>query len=106
MPNTVDIATFIARHADGATVIDVREPHEYFAGHVPGAKPAPMSQIAHHIETIPKGEDVFLICQSGNRSLSMASLLSRFGVKAHSVNGGTSAWIRAGRPVVTGPAAS
>ncbi len=105
MTSTVDIATFIARHADGAHVIDVREPYEYLAGHVPGAAPAPMSQIAHHIESIPKDTDVYVICQSGNRSLSMAGLLARFGVKAHSVNGGTSAWLRAGRPVVTGPTA-
>jgi rhodanese-related sulfurtransferase len=106
MTNTVDIATFAARHADGAHVIDVREPYEYLSGHVPGARPAPMSQIAHHIESIPKDEDVYVICASGNRSLSMATLLTRFGVRAHSVDGGTSAWVRAGHPIVAGHTAA
>ena len=33
----VDRDTFTAAHADGALVIDAREPSEYAGGHVPGA---------------------------------------------------------------------
>ena len=33
----VDLTVFAAAHRDGAVVIDVREPDEYVAGHVPGA---------------------------------------------------------------------
>ncbi len=36
MTHTVDISTLSARHADGAFVLDVREPGVYLAGHVPG----------------------------------------------------------------------
>lgn len=32
----IELAAFAAAHADGAVVIDVREPLEYVAGHVPG----------------------------------------------------------------------
>jgi rhodanese-related sulfurtransferase len=102
MTRTVDIATFAARHADGATVIDVREPMEYVTGHVPGAALVPMSRISGHVGTLPRDEDVYVICQSGNRSRSMADLLDRLGVRAVSVDGGTSAWMQSGRPVVTG----
>ena len=38
----VDLEAFAAAHADGATVIDVREPGEYVGGHVPGAVLMPM----------------------------------------------------------------
>jgi rhodanese-related sulfurtransferase len=34
----VDPAAFAAAHRDGATVIDVREPSEYLAGHVPAPR--------------------------------------------------------------------
>ncbi len=46
-------------------VVDVREPHEYGAGHVPGAKNMPLSSFDP--TKLPKG-DVVLICQAGGRS--------------------------------------
>ena len=102
MISTVDITTFIARHADGATVIDCREPGEYVTGHVPGATLAPMSQISHHVGDISRERDVYVICQSGNRSATVTEFLVRAGVSAHSVSGGTSGWNATGQPVVTG----
>ena len=42
----IDRPAFAAAHADGALVIDVREPMEYLAGHVPGARLIPMGQLA------------------------------------------------------------
>lgn len=102
MARRIDIEGFAARHADGATVIDVREPMEYVSGHVPRAALVPMSRITSQLDRLPRNEDVYVICQSGNRSLSMADLLERFGITAISVDGGTSAWSAGGRPVVTG----
>jgi rhodanese-related sulfurtransferase len=32
----VVVHTLAAAHADGAIVVDVREPYEYISGHVPG----------------------------------------------------------------------
>lgn len=102
MTQTIDIDTFAARHADGAFVIDVREPAEYAGGHVPGAKLTPMSRIWAYSADLPRDVPVYVICQSGNRSRSMADLLSAQGVQSVSVLGGTSAWTGSGRPVVTG----
>lgn len=106
MTATIDIHTFAARHADGAYVIDVREPMEYVGGHVPGAELVPMSRITAYLDQLPRDREVFVICQSGNRSLSMASLLERMGVQAISVDGGTSAWAGGGRPIVAGARAA
>jgi rhodanese-related sulfurtransferase len=102
----IDITAFAARHADGAYVIDVREPMEYLAGHVPGAELVPMSRITSYLDRLPKDREVLVICQSGNRSLSMADLLVRFGINAISVDGGTSAWAAGGRPIVAGARAA
>ncbi len=93
---------FAAAHADGATVIDVREPAEYVSGHVPGAVLAPMSQLSRHTADLDRSRPVYVICASGNRSGAMADYLVRSGFRARSVAGGTSAWVGSGRPVVTG----
>jgi rhodanese-related sulfurtransferase len=103
---TIDIHTFAARHSDGAYVIDVREPMEYIGGHVPGSQLVPMSRITGYVDRLPRDQEVYVICQSGNRSASMASLLERFGVLAISVDGGVSAWSSLGKPLVAGTRAA
>ena len=106
MVRVVDIPTLMARHADGAFVLDVREPAEYVTGHVPGAVLAPMSRITTALGPVPRDRVVHVICQSGNRSRSMADLLTSLGYDAVSVEGGTAAWVAAGGPVVRGPMAA
>lgn len=98
----IDLATFAAAHGDGAVVIDVREPFEYLSGHVPGARLVPLGQLPAHVRDLPRGVPVYVICASGNRSLAAVDFLARAGIDAWSVNGGTGAWTRSGRPVVRG----
>lgn len=98
----IDLATFAAAHADGAVVIDVREPNEYVDGHVPGARLMPLGRLPAYLRDLPRGIPVYVICASGNRSLAAAGLLARAGIDAWSVSGGTGAWTRSGRPVVRG----
>ena len=88
--------------SDGATVVDVREPGEYVAGHVPGATLIPMGQLSSRLGELDKSRPVYLVCASGNRSAAMTDLLRASGYDAYSVAGGTSAWARSGRPVETG----
>lgn len=95
----VNLEKFAAAHADGAVVIDVREPFEYAAGHVPGAGLLPLSEVPVRAAELPKDEPVYVICATGNRSLAAADYLAGSGVDAWSVAGGTSEWQRSGRPV-------
>ncbi len=83
-------------------VIDVREPFEYVTGHVPGAALIPMGRLPSRLADLPRGLPVYLICATGNRSLTAADYLARAGVDAWSVAGGTGAWTRAGHPVIRG----
>lgn len=102
----VDLATFAAARADGAVVVDVREPFEYAAGHVPGARLIPLAQLPRHATELRDNRTIYVICASGNRSLAAVDLLTRAGVRALSVTGGTSAWIAAGHPVIRGDRAA
>lgn len=70
----------LADHAD-ALLIDVREPHEYGAGHIPNAVNIPLSQLNNKLNDIPKDHKVLLYCQSGMRSRQAARRLSKLGYR-------------------------
>lgn len=83
---------------EGIPLIDVREPDEYAAGHVPGAVNLPMSTIGEHLDELPDGAfDV--ICQAGGRSGRVVQALEARGYDATNVDGGTGEWIQSGFPV-------
>jgi rhodanese-related sulfurtransferase len=82
-------------------VIDVREPDEYTAGHVPGATLIPLATVPDRLSDLPAG-DVLVICRSGGRSKRAAEFLAANGVQATNVAGGTLAWMRSGRGVTKG----
>ncbi len=98
----VDQTTFRTALRAGAVVIDVREPTEYLAGHVPGARLIPLAQLPDHVAELPRTAPVYVICASGNRSLTAADFLARAGIDGWSVAGGTAGWTRAGHPIVRG----
>jgi rhodanese-related sulfurtransferase len=98
----VDVDMFAAAHAEGALVLDVRESFEYVAGHVPRAQLVPMAQVHARMSEIPRGERVYVICASGNRSYTAASWLRNAGIDAVSVAGGTGGWAAQRRPLVRG----
>lgn len=99
----ITLTDFVPAQARGGRVLDVREPGEYLAGHVPGAELVPMGQVASRLGELPRGVPLYLICATGNRSLAMTAFLIRAGFEAYSVAGGTQAWARAGHPIVRGP---
>ena len=51
-----------------AQVLDVREPAEYKAGHIPGAINIPLRTLAQHLDQIERDRPVVLYCSSGYRS--------------------------------------
>ncbi|MBI5161729.1 MAG: rhodanese-like domain-containing protein [Micrococcales bacterium] len=84
---------------DDVTLIDVREPDEFAAGHVPGALNIPLGQLSARVDEVPAGP-VDVICHLGARSLRGAKILEDAGRSdVVSVAGGTSAWIESGRAV-------
>jgi rhodanese-related sulfurtransferase len=98
----VSTQAFASARADGAVTIDVREPGEYLAGHVPGARLVPMSEVPARIDQLPRSAPIYVVCANGNRSLAVADMLIRAGFDARSVAGGHSGWESLGYPVVRG----
>lgn len=98
----IDIPTFAARHAEGVTVIDVREPDEYTEAHVPGARLIPLGEVAERAAEVPEGETVYLVCAMGGRSMRAAEHLAGLGRDVVNVGGGTKGWIEAGHPTRAG----
>jgi rhodanese-related sulfurtransferase len=89
---------------DGASVIDVREPHEYTAGHVPGAPLIPVNSVFARREELPKEGKIIFVCAVGQRSALACEMAAAAGIPAerlYNLEGGTEAWIKAGEPVET-----
>ncbi len=98
----VDLQTFARAHAEGATVLDVRNPDEYHGAHVPGAVLIPLGELAARQDEIPDADPLYVICAVGGRSLAAARALAEAGYPAVSVAGGTNGWIERGGDVVSG----
>lgn len=102
MTAEVGLEDFMATCDGDPLILDVREDDEYTAGHVPGARSVPLATVPAHLPSLPSDQPVYVICATGNRSLTAARYLRRAGIDAWSVAGGTKAWQAAGRRVVTG----
>ena len=87
---------------DTVAVIDVREPHEYNGGHIPGATLLPVNSVFARREELPKDKKILFVCQVGQRSALAAELAAAAGIPADrlfNLDGGTDAWKKAGEPV-------
>jgi len=102
----VSVSEFAKAHAAAAAVIDVGDVEEYNRGHVPGALSLPLGDLSRDLTAarcqIRRDAPVYVVCAAGNRSLIATGMLMRAGYDAYSVYGGTTGWVRAGRPVVGG----
>ena len=97
---TVSAAEAAAMAGNGVVLLDVREPHEWQAGHAPKARHIPLGQLARRAGELPPGRTVVTVCRSGARSARAAALLARDGREVSNLAGGMHAWARAGLPVV------
>ncbi|MDA3919713.1 MAG: rhodanese-like domain-containing protein [Salinisphaera sp.] len=101
----IDVADVDADRLDEWLVLDVREDHEYAAGHLPGALSLPRSRLemeATQNDALEAGADTptLVYCGSGKRSLLAAEILKALGVtRPVSMAGGFGAWHKADKPV-------
>ena len=65
----------------GAFIVDVREEHEYAAGHLNGSLNIPLSQLKDRMNEIPKDVPVYLHCRTGQRSYYAIARLQGRGYK-------------------------
>lgn len=87
--------------ADDITLVDVREPDEWAAGHAPGAVHIPLGQLPARVQELPEGSPLYVVCRSGGRSARATAWLNASGWEAVNVDGGMKSWHATGRPVVS-----
>ncbi|PPK61757.1 rhodanese-like domain-containing protein [Actinokineospora auranticolor] len=99
MPNSVPTVT-VPDLPNGATLLDVREPDEWNAGHAPGALHIPMGELAERLDDLPPDAHLYVICRSGGRSARVTQYLNANGWDATNVDGGMQSWDALGHQVV------
>lgn len=80
-------------------LLDVREPDEWRAGHIAGAQHIPLGQLRERLAEIPVGRSILTVCRHGNRSEAAARGLRTLGYAVENLEGGVTAWTRAGLPL-------
>ena len=97
-------ATLLVNRED-AIVLDVRETHEWDAGHIPQSRHISASQLAERLVEIDKFKDkpIIVCCASGMRSNKACGELKKQGFeKLYNLTGGVDAWVGAGYPIKKG----
>lgn len=85
------------------TIVDVRTPEEFAAGHLRDAKNIPLSDLGSRIGELDKQKTkaVVVVCQQGGRADKAVKLLQKAGFDdVVSLDGGQAAWTAAGLPTV------
>ncbi|MGN6300438.1 MAG: rhodanese-like domain-containing protein [Angustibacter sp.] len=89
----------------GTTVLDVRTPAEFGAGHLPGALNVDVSSrdFLAHLAQLDRAGTYAVYCRSGSRSAAALQLMRQAGfTSTFDLAGGLQAWQDAGGEVVTG----
>jgi len=96
--NTAEATHLINR--EDALVVDVRDPGEYGAGHILGAKNVPLSRLDDGELAKRKDRPVIVYCDGGERSAKAISALRKQGfARVANLSGGLRAWQQAGLPI-------
>ncbi|MBB4817471.1 rhodanese-related sulfurtransferase [Pseudomonas alcaligenes] len=103
----IDAPRFAELHQRGAArfLVDVRSPAEYRAGHIAGAHNEPLGnldpvRLAERLrgEGLNSGDELYLICQKGQRARQAAERLSALLPGVQVIEGGTDACLACGMP--------
>jgi rhodanese-related sulfurtransferase len=96
--NTVEATHLINR--EDALVVDVRDPGEYGAGHILGAKNVPLSRLGDADVAKRKERPVIVYCDGTERASKAVAALKKQGyTRVVNLSGGLRAWQQAGLPV-------
>ena len=96
--NALDVSEARADHE----LLDVREDDEWQAGHIDGAKHIPLAELGERLSELPSGRRIVAVCRSGGRSGAAVRGLRKLGYDAENLDGGVTAWTKAGLPLVDG----
>ena len=96
---TTDIHGVPETIPDDLVVLDVREDHEWTAGHIHGAKHIPLGQLPSRVGELDPSARTLVVCHVGGRSARATAWLHAQGHDVTHLEGGMEAWELAGRAV-------
>ena len=73
---------------DALTLLDVRTPEEYAAGHIPGAQNVPIDSLRSRLMDLPREKSIVTYCEVGQRGYLATRLLNQSGLTARNLGGG------------------
>ena len=90
--------------AGSVTVLDVRPPEEFVAGHIPGARSVPIAKLKRRLRELPRGREVVAYCRGPYCVFAhdAVALLRQHGYQARRAEHGLPDWRAAGFPVQRG----
>ncbi len=84
----------------GADLVDVREPVEYAAGHIPKARLVPLNTFLARPRAFVQRDPVVFVCAQGVRSALACEMAVAIGLRrVYNLEGGTNAWAESGLPI-------
>ena len=96
MKDNISMKDFYEKYANNSseklTILDVREIHEYAAGHIPSAKNFPLSTLDIEFTRLDKNQKYYVICQAGGRSAKAYDFLETQGFDVTNIEGGMNNW--------------
>ncbi len=99
LPSEISVQQAYEKYQAGTYVLDVRTQAEWNEYHIPGTHLITLDELENNLNALPKGEEIVVVCRSGNRSAVAAQILRENGFDAASMEGGLKAWRAAGYPV-------
>lgn len=98
---TTDLSGLPETIPSDLVVLDVREDHEWTAGHIAGATHIPLGQLQGRVGELDPAARTIVVCHVGGRSARATEWLHAQGHDVINLAGGMEAWEQAGRPVTT-----
>jgi len=77
---------------DDVILVDVRDPDEYAAEHVPGAVNFPLPDLRSRMHELPEGREVWVYCVVGQRAYYATRALLQRGHPVRNLSGGIETW--------------
>jgi len=102
----LQLRDLLRRSADASApaplLIDVREPREFGAGHLKGARNIPLAELAQRLPELAADRGVVFICRSGRRSAAAGTMALKAGFHhAANLEGGLLEWAKTVDPQLT-----
>jgi rhodanese-related sulfurtransferase len=98
-PHHADLEPRRVADMPAAQLVDVREPYEWAAGRIAGARHIELARLADEAGALEAERPIVFYCRVGARSAAAAHAFRRAGYEAYSMLGGLEAWQADGLPL-------